>query len=99
MQGSSCSHWPDEAPECDALGSSVSLCLQGWCCSSISTSPSPPTPRLSFKEVVAVHLKRAILLLNLALKIPGGAAHGLYTPQAGGCFTCVFITGLEREVI
>lgn len=31
---------------------------------------------LSLKETVAVHLKRAILLLNLELKIPGGAAHG-----------------------
>lgn len=54
---------------------------------------------LCFKEVVAVHLKRAILMLNLELKIPGEAAHGLCSPQVGGSFMCVFITGLESEVI
>lgn len=47
---------------------------------------------LSFKEVVAVHLKiLKILLLNLELKIPGGAAYGLCSPQVGGSFhVCVY---------
>lgn len=51
---------------------------------------------LSLKETVAVHLKRAILLLNLELKIPGGAAHGLCSLQVGGSLMCQFLTGLAR---
>lgn len=84
---------------CDALGSSVSLRLEGWCCSISTSLFFSFFLSLSFKEVVAVHLKGAVLLLNLELKIPSGSAHGLCSPQAGCSFTCVFITGLEKEVI
>lgn len=51
-------------------------------------------PFLPLKETVAVRLKRAILLLNLELKIPGGAAHGLCSPQVGG--SLMRLTGLAR---
>lgn len=57
------------------------------------------SPPVSFKEVVAVHLKRAILLPDLELKIPCGAGDKLCTPRADGSFACVLRTRLEREVI
>lgn len=95
--GTRCSHRPGEAPGCARHWEAACPLVRGdgavpwFICASPSLSSLERNRSRAFKK------SNAIFLLNLELKIPGGAAHGLCSPQVGGSF--VPLTGLARGEI